>query len=354
MSDKRLEITRDACLGLENALAKTEKMGCPENVHPLIFEAEKDGLRSEIKRLKALIKYEERRREMDGGVKFSLGKGKTAEEQKKEAKEDKNKPVKIFLHGREIKDIIMFDGPVTDPDRMIYIDEFGQQAYMKKEFYSDGTPQYVSTFIHDPRGETCCFCGRGWEDSIKSITDYYHLNTAPKGREHAHMECWLNYLRRTDASLFHEALAATRCLIWSGLEEIKNQYGGAWNTPWYKTSITGFVDRSHPDAKDYNKPTPRYAFDPKPELIMGARKRVYSLTLKFPQPVPFPKDEEAVKPLIEDDVTKSIDDNDYSPGEYGDEGSEFMIHAWNDDKVKEYIKAFACILIKSGIAKRTE
>lgn len=242
--------------------------------------------------------------------------------------------------------VIDYKGNRDDPDEMMFI-----------ELKEDGTPLnpnsisyrvkrkdgfYSTTWKRDPRSRQCAICGHGWVNTCESLLDSLFLHEAPTGKECVHEKCYLGHLAMSQHRLFFSAICEGHIrdgirILFDGLEEIENQYGGAWNTPWYKTNITGlWLGKS----TDYA----RKEFKEKPVLVIGRRKRVDSLTLTSPFPLRIEKNEET-KCLFEDSVTKSIDDKCvFKESELPTGGSSILIHAWDDDKVKQYIKAFCAIL----------
>ena len=274
---------------------------------------------------------------------------------------------KPYENGIKNKVIIDYVGPRDDPTEMMYFDlkEDGTQlnqstlSHMVKR--EDGQ---MTSWIRDPRPFYCAICGHGWVNTCASLKDAMFLSDAPKDptgkrKECVHKKCYLGHLARVQHELFYWSICEGRIrdgirMIFDGFEEMPNQYGGAYDTPWYKTHITGLSlgkSGNYEHVVFCTADVPH----PWPHLVVGRRKRVYSLTLTSPTPLVIERNEET-KCLFDDEVTRAIDDKDiFDSKGLPVKGSEILIHAWTDEKVKEYFNAFCSILFDTdALTKKKE
>jgi hypothetical protein len=185
----------------------------------------------------------------------------------------------------------------SDGNGVVGYDEFGQLVYSRNE--GRGA---ISTFIRDVRKEKCAICGGGWTETPKSMANQFYHSAREKWM---HETCYVGVLAHNEHEKFFYALVDAK-LKFSGLREIPNEYGGAWNTTWYETDLL-----DHPGAK----------------MKFGSRKRVDVVSLSGAD----------MAGLFEhEDVTKDA----------GADG--VMIHAWSDEKVREYVKEIAKRLKEQG------
>jgi len=192
--------------------------------------------------------------------------------------------------------------PISD-DGLIGIDSFGQFNVRRV----DGEWTYT-TIMADPRGRTCPICGRGWEFNGPAVSDQFW----PQDRgELVHLSCFERKVAWEEKELFLKALGASGWEVpkdaryYKHVEEIPNEYGAAWNTPWYKATL--------PNMHGY--------------LKFGRRKSVYEIAFHLDDGYEFEeKQRKAIERLFHgEDVTKSFSSN------------SFYLHAHGDEKAKEYI-----------------
>lgn len=189
-------------------------------------------------------------------------------------------------------------------------DEHGQLWHVRQE----GTRR-TSAMIGNPIGHICPLCGRGWETRTESIIDQFHHQAS---RRWLHESCFVRHLAFNEHMLWYNALVDAR-IRFDGLSEIKNEYGGAWNTPWYEV----FVLSDGKNETSFNEP----------RIKLGRRKRVWSMELWAAEACAtkckmFPN-LEALKDFEKEDVTKEI-------GQH-----RVLIHAWTEEKARENLKVFA-------------
>lgn len=192
---------------------------------------------------------------------------------------------------------------IADENNQIGFDQFKQFMWIAEH---EGAQ--VMKGIFDVRGKKCAICGRTWENTAKDITNQH----SPYGRNTlVHETCFVGHLAQVQFDLLQDALSANSILEAGEIKEIANQYGGAWNTPWWKVKIKN-----------------RSGF--KIGITFGRRKRVYVIHATPLGGTKFALNGSEFKEEI---VTKEID-SDY-----------VMIHAWTNEKVKEYIKTITELTI---------
>jgi hypothetical protein len=216
--------------------------------------------------------------------------------------------------------------PLT-PCGMVGWDEYGQLCLWIKE-----GDRRIGTHIADVRDKICPICKHGWEVTAKSLADQHYW----QGRaEWAHESCIIRYGALRDFDFWRAALIDAgfifgqldnpKCIGDGGpsLQEIPNEYwpkGDPWGAgqPWYRVRLLKKLEDGYT-----NGPLGR-------TLKLGSRKRVYVLVVE-------PGDGHYDRVLAEklfasEDVTKEI------------RSDGMMVHAWGQDKAKEYLRHFAEIL----------
>lgn len=203
--------------------------------------------------------------------------------------------------------------PVTGDGKCGY-DEFGQFCVWTYEERHGGE---VGRIMADVRGQTCLLCGSKWEAVTRQIADQHYDHSA---ETMVHMSCWIRHLSYLDrgnwitdlakGGVYRETLKA--------FEAIPNQYGGAWNTPWYKVTINA----------------PGY-----PVLTVGARKRVDSILIER---LTREQAERIAEKLKDENTTKE-------PGT-----DSYAIHSHGRDKTVQYIKTFMEVISESPIPTRAD
>jgi hypothetical protein len=186
-------------------------------------------------------------------------------------------------------------------DKLVWVDEFNQtQACWLEE-----GNRICTRIVKDVRGLVCPICKRGWEMTGHAFLNQIHLNNINK---------WAHYTCVEGAVAYEECndwyrLAVSPELNKAGLEftEVPNGYGGAWNTPWYKIEYKDF-----PNA-----------------IVVGTRKRVDQITIYNVSPTLLAA---LTSEFQSEKVTKT------EKYEYDKEGN-FYIHAWTQEKSKEYFTA---------------
>jgi hypothetical protein len=177
--------------------------------------------------------------------------------------------------------------------------------------------------IADVREKICRVCNRGWETTAKGLGDQYYWQTR---EEWAHASCFVRYLALREYSFWHDALCGV--FRFERPAEIPNEYGGAWNTPWYRVTLLD-VPRT---------------------LKLGHRKRVYHMEIEPEGRYAPPADDtpeaaakrfaarartnlsHATKLFEAEEVTKEV-------------GADMvLVHAWTEEKAREYLKHFAQVL----------
>jgi hypothetical protein len=194
--------------------------------------------------------------------------------------------------------------PVSS-DGMVGYDRFGQ--FVVAELDRDAI---IYRHLFDVRLLTCPICGRGWELNAESIRDQYRDYYTEK---RVHKRCHEGRLALDEFRMFYRALCDAKFHHWKS-EEIPNQYGGAWNTPWYRFRLDQF---------------------PGTTLTMGPRRRVYHIGVSG-------NSNGLLDDFASEEVTKGYD-----------ELGGFYIHAWEEDKIREYLTRVFAWLLKNAARNPT-
>ncbi len=203
--------------------------------------------------------------------------------------------------------------PLTPDDLehgQIGIDGFGQLVHWWPR--PDGGK--VMSMVDDVRDKVCRLCGRGWQQTAKSWRD--QLNHSMFG-ELIHKSCWTRFLAAEEYLDWYDALCKAK-LRFSKPKETLNEYGGAWNTPWYIVDL-------HPDLRA--------------TLKLGRRKRVDHIEVMLGLDART-SPERLQELFAAEDVTKGIS----SVG-------HFHIHAWTKEKREEYLATIARALGEDDTSK---
>ena len=205
--------------------------------------------------------------------------------------------------------------PIT-ADGFVGFDEFGQLCL------SEVQGKYTTlTFISDVRQKVCAICNHGWYPSAKSMKDQYHwrlLDETKAGGEtygFVHLSCYVRHLALNDRTDVHRAIVGAR-IAFRGLVPMPNRYwpkGDIWGElrPWYHADVI-------PPGIGPSAPTTC-------ELIIGRRKRVWSIEMHPNKGEEFAWCEKAESAFKKEDVTK-----EFSP-------KGILLHAWTEEKMREYL-----------------
>lgn len=217
--------------------------------------------------------------------------------------------------------------PVT-ADKEVGFDQFGQ--FVSWEGKQD---HKIGTIIADVREKKCGLCGEGWQLNGPSLRNQFLMREV---EEWVHKSCFLGYLKIQEKSRLYDALckacgkvyeSGTAVVSWR-IKSIANEYGGAWNTPWYHISFTRLpVDgerRAKMRDEDRGSGT---GFT----LKFGPRKRVYHMSLHNPG-----FDFSKYHPMAPKDVTT------------GCREGEIMVHAWGWDDVAKHLDTIVKIVVENS------
>ena len=196
--------------------------------------------------------------------------------------------------------------PLTTKDELgqVGIDGFGQTMFWGPR---------SGHIVNDVRGKMCELCDRGWNMTTRGwIDQYYHSSFHTL----LHESCYLRYLSFKQKTHWYCMICDAR-LRFNGLTPIPNEYGGAWNTPWYKTTL----------------------LDHGAILKVGRRKRVNVIGIELDLP----------SPMIMGRLGVLFRDEDVTKG--GDEEKSFYVHSWSKEKDLEYLKNVAEALGDDGNPK---
>ena len=168
---------------------------------------------------------------------------------------------------------------------------------------------WESTPIPDARGQTCLICRRPWVNDVEDLRNTINLAEGNKEPRLVHETCHIGHLIMNEYNLFARSLIAAE--LWTtSIVAIPNEYKGAWNTDWFVATL-----------KDYHPI----------QIKFGRRKRVWEIEAKgieFSVPKDFLKSE---------DVTKEFS------------AKYLLIHAWDEAKIVEYLKAFKTLFVAAKI-----
>jgi len=200
--------------------------------------------------------------------------------------------------------------PITE-DKSVGFDERGQLLHEKQEGY------YISTHhISDVRGKTCALCGRGWELNGPAFSDQRYVQTQEKW---VHETCLMRNRAWDEFYSVQGAFSAARMPHY-GLKEIPNQY-------WRNDRLYSMI--------------PWYSIAPKEKaglgimFVVGHRKNVWSIEVMA----------ESGLAVIPERLSKAFENEDVTK-EFGP--AKGLIHAWGDQKMKDYIKVMVDVL---GLAR---
>lgn len=180
-------------------------------------------------------------------------------------------------------------------------DNYGQ-LWTRVNDHPDDPKGWSGRIVADVRAKVCPICSRGWENTVKSISDQEHISSMERW---AHKTCMNGFGHLSNFYFWHriacdvprdEKLPALK------FDEIPNQYGSSWTGPWY--AIT-------------------YACVPQHPFTVGMRKRVYQIKIGG---VPKEFGEFLDVAFKAEDVTKGMDSD----------GNGWYIHAWGREKAERY------------------
>lgn len=195
------------------------------------------------------------------------------------------------------------------PDGLVGYDEFNQLTCGRPEGSS-----MVYTFISDVRGKVCEICRHGWDLTSASMIDqtpWYLLdNGERKGQSIVHRSCLVRHGALCDRRTFYMALVKAK-VRWKGFELLPNGYWPSSypevEAPWYRAELIDY-----PAA-----------------FLLGARKRVVEVQVVPTGRAKLDWWHLAELQFADADVTKH-----FRP-------DSVLLHAWDDDKVREYVAALA-------------
>src|SRR3546814_7202494 len=90
----------------------------------------------------------------------------------------------------------------------------------------------------DVSNAICILCNRRWELTAEAFLDQVWVGDAYSV---VHRTCYERHLGMNERHLVVAALlkAGFTYEDIAKMEQIPNQYGGAWNTPWYRVKVPG-------------------------------------------------------------------------------------------------------------------
>lgn len=179
---------------------------------------------------------------------------------------------------------------------------------------NDGSGRTTSKIIIDPRGKTCPICGKGWELTVEGMCDQFMYNIVNHGL--AHYRCMEGYCSMKERE-FVESILADRAWhrdtsLGIEVDEIPNEYGAAWNTPWFKIRFTKVL--------------------PGVELVIGSRKRVWEIGLRN-------LNRERIGLLARTFDAALVTDT------MGSNATSWYVHAWTKEQVVERVRMVMSVLL---------
>lgn len=181
--------------------------------------------------------------------------------------------------------------------------------WMGIDEYGDGEIRFTcSSNTSDVSDATCLLCNKPWEKTVAAFRDQMWHEDSLAVLHRTCFERTLGFRSRID---FVDALkeAGFQRDHLRGLRQIPNEYGGAWNTPWYELPVP-FLPNT-------------------PVLKFGARKRVFNIEIKGINDLGVSLLADRFK---EESTTKE-----------GYEGM-YLIHAHGMEKAGEYLKGILEVL----------
>jgi hypothetical protein len=196
---------------------------------------------------------------------------------------------------------------------IIGFDEFGQFSVVKSDKDGSATLYHIG----DPRGHTCLLCGRGWETTVSSLLDQYLL---PDLGKWVHKGCFVGHLSLNHHDLFVDALVGARgfgaLVRWDEVVFIPNEYDGGWDTSWFRVDLLDDI-----------------------RIIFGRRKRVFEIRFEN-------RPGSTVRNVFsESELSRCLNFGSGEKVTYEGRKDRILIHAWSDEKVRQYIGTFCSILL---------
>lgn len=190
--------------------------------------------------------------------------------------------------------------PIT-ADGSVGFDGFNQLVYRRHE-----GEWIVTSIISDVRGKLCVVCGHGWKETGPGLADQDYWRNFD---EHVHQSCAVRFRALQDRGDFYMAV------VDAGLR-------------FKMISIpNGYWPDSYPESK-----APWYRFElldyPGITFTIGARKRVFL----FEVCGEIPWYSRAASEFASENVTMEF------------ESSRIMLHAWNTNKLRDYVARAARLL----------
>lgn len=180
---------------------------------------------------------------------------------------------------------------------------------------NDGSGRTTSTVIHDPRGRTCPICGKGWDLTVEGLRDQW-IRHSYTGLLVTHYRCMEGYYSLKEREFVWDILGARKWHVDTDLgievDEIPNEYGAAWNTPWFRIRFTKVL--------------------PGVDLVIGSRKRVWEIGVRN-------LNTERIDDLVLTFAAAKVTDTT------GHDGPNWYVHAWNKEQVVERVRMVMSVLL---------
>lgn len=189
----------------------------------------------------------------------------------------------------------------------------------------------VGTIVPDLRGATCMICNHGWDLTPAAYSDHWNWRSQDCV---VHETCMIRFTSLVDHALYYSSLVKAG-LRFDKLERIRNQYWSVrdrWHARhWYRVRL---LDSGRTLKFGSRKHVHHLEIEPGATLVdMGLAEKLFA-------------DEKVTKEVIRPSEDRGTP-KDWSPNA---QTEGFLIHAHNDDKVREYILGFAMIL---GLEKKS-
>jgi hypothetical protein len=169
------------------------------------------------------------------------------------------------------------------------------------------------TFIANTFGMTCLICCRGWDLTGASLADQYRWSLT---ESYVHRTCLDRHIGLTERAIYHDALCNAQ-IRFATLEPVPNRYTGEPLRPWYQA----------------------HAINTSFAFLLGYRKRVHHV-----EAVP-----RVGTKLGWADAAREAFDGENVTKEFS--SSSVLLHAWSDEKLREYLVTIARV---AGLTARHE
>jgi hypothetical protein len=193
---------------------------------------------------------------------------------------------------------------------------FDQHGQLWVRWHDRLDPDCITgTIVADVRAKSCPICQRGWDNTTASLRNQTYIHSMER---HAHTTCMNGFGHIKNFFRWHH-LFCEQPMNKEGFDwaEIPNEYGSSWTGPWYRVTYKHLAEFP---------------------IVVGTRKRVDNVEVVG---VTFQLEELFKEAFKNEDVTKSMSTHKLD----GEDKPSWLIHAWTDEKAKEYVEKIVAILV---------